>query len=62
MLQGKRLLFDELVDDVSLDLAATLTSEELFDLFDLDAPPSAGATTGAPRAPEASAARDPAGY
>ena len=28
-------LFDELVDDISLDLAAALTSDELFDLFDL---------------------------
>jgi SNF2 family DNA or RNA helicase len=43
VLEGKRLLFDELVDDVSLDLAATLTSEELFDLFDLDPPPTGAA-------------------
>ena len=39
-LQAKRLLFKEIVDDVSLDLAAALTEEELFGLFELEAPRS----------------------
>ena len=34
----KQALFDELVDDVSIDLKSRLTAEELFGLFDL-APP-----------------------
>ncbi|HLK57677.1 MAG TPA: C-terminal helicase domain-containing protein, partial [Chthonomonadaceae bacterium] len=37
-LQAKRQLFDDLVDDVSLDLRATLTEAELFGLFGLDRP------------------------
>lgn len=40
ILQDKQLLFDEIVDDVSLDLKARLTAEELFGLFGL-APPAA---------------------
>lgn len=35
ILQEKQLLFDELVDDVSIDLKSKLTSEELFGLFGL---------------------------
>jgi SNF2 family DNA or RNA helicase len=38
LLHAKHLLFDEFVDGVSIDLAATLTSEELFGLFGLPAP------------------------
>ena len=38
ILQEKQLLFDELVDDVSIDLKAKLTSEELFGLFGLTPP------------------------
>ncbi len=37
-LQQKQLLFDELVDDVSLDLQSQLTTEELFGLFGLTPP------------------------
>jgi hypothetical protein len=37
-LRGKQLLFDELVDDVSLDLGAQLSAEELFSLFELPTP------------------------
>lgn len=43
ILQEKQFLFDELVDDVSLDLQSNLTADELFGLFGL-APPS-GATS-----------------
>jgi SNF2 family DNA or RNA helicase len=39
VLRDKRLLFDELVDGVSLDLSAALTGDELFGLFGLRAPP-----------------------
>jgi SNF2 family DNA or RNA helicase len=39
ILQSKQLLFDELVDDVTLDLRASLTAGELFGLFDLLPPP-----------------------
>jgi SNF2 family DNA or RNA helicase len=35
VLQAKRLLFRDLVDDVSLDLSTSLTSDELFGLFGL---------------------------
>ncbi|MBI2301230.1 MAG: hypothetical protein HYU66_20165 [Armatimonadetes bacterium] len=35
ILAAKRLLFQELVDDVSLDLTRALTRAELFGLFDL---------------------------
>ena len=37
-LQAKNHLFQELVDDVSLDLGAVLTESELFGLFGLDTP------------------------
>jgi SNF2 family DNA or RNA helicase len=37
-LQAKRRLFKEIVDDVSIDLAAALTEEELFGLFELEPP------------------------
>jgi len=37
-LGAKNHLFQEMVDDVSLDLAATLNEQELFGLFGLDAP------------------------
>lgn len=39
-LREKRALFDQVVDDVSLDLAAAFTNEELFGLFGLEAPAS----------------------
>ncbi len=38
ILQQKQLLFDEIVDDVSIDLRARLTAEELFGLFGLSPP------------------------
>ena len=38
ILQEKQLLFDEIVDDVSIDLKSKLTSEELFGLFGLTPP------------------------
>ena len=41
ILREKQLLFDELVDGVSLDLARTLTHRELFGLFGLRPPPAA---------------------
>jgi hypothetical protein len=41
VLRGKQALFDELVDDVSIDLGRYLTSEELFGLFGLEPPPGA---------------------
>jgi SNF2 family DNA or RNA helicase len=40
-LAAKRILFDELVDDVSLDLAAHLSADDLFGLFGLPAPDGA---------------------
>jgi hypothetical protein len=42
ILQEKQLLFDEIVDDVSLDLKARLTAEELFGLFGLTPPTGSG--------------------
>ena len=36
ILERKQKLFDELVDDVSLDLSAQMTREELFGLFGLE--------------------------
>ena len=39
ILRRKQSLFDELVDDVSIDLRTRLTSHELFDLFGLTPPP-----------------------
>jgi restriction system protein len=41
------MLFDELVDDVSIDLGARLTQEDLFGLFDLKPHPSGAAATSA---------------
>lgn len=38
ILKEKQLLFDQLVDDVSLDVSASLTSTELSELFGLDGP------------------------
>jgi hypothetical protein len=38
LLRDKQVLFDELVDGVSLDLRAALSGEDLFGLFGLDAP------------------------
>ena len=38
ILEGKQQLFDELIDDVSVDVGGRLTSEELFGLFGLEAP------------------------
>ena len=35
---AKQLLFDEIVDEVSLDLRSHLTAEELFGLFGLRPP------------------------
>ena len=37
ILERKQMLFNELVDDVSLDLSAQMTREELFGLFGLEA-------------------------
>jgi SNF2 family DNA or RNA helicase len=39
ILAEKQQLFDEVVDDVSLDIASRLSSEDLFALFDLQPPP-----------------------
>lgn len=38
ILRSKQLLFDEIVDEVSLDLRSALTSEEIFGLFGLTPP------------------------
>lgn len=38
ILEQKQELFDELVDDVSIDLSSALTGRELFGLFGLEAP------------------------
>ena len=38
ILEQKQELFDELVDDVSIDLAASLSSDQLFGLFGLENP------------------------
>lgn len=46
ILQEKQLLFDELVDDVSIDLKSKLTSEELFGLFGLVLPERAKSSRG----------------
>jgi len=46
ILQEKQLLFDELVDDVSIDLKSKLTSEELFGLFGLTPPERAKSSRG----------------
>ena len=39
ILERKQNLFDELIDDVSLDLSAQLSRDELFGLFGLERPP-----------------------
>lgn len=41
VLRDKQLLFDQMVDDVSLDLREKLSAEELFGLFGLTPPASA---------------------
>ena len=43
VLRRKQALFDELVDDVSLDLTSHLSAHEIFGLFGLAPPPGAGA-------------------
>lgn len=48
ILRQKQALFDQLVDDVSIDLQKHLTADELFGLFGLEAPPSAGRTRAEP--------------
>ena len=42
ILEQKQELFDELVDDVSIDLATSLSADQLFGLFGLDVPPGKG--------------------
>lgn len=42
ILERKQRLFDQLIDDVSLDLSARLSGEELFSLFGLDPPNVSG--------------------
>lgn len=42
ILERKQRLFDQLIDDVSLDLSARLSGEELFSLFGLDSPGVSG--------------------
>ena len=42
ILEQKQELFDELVDDISIDLSAVLTARELFSLFGLETPTGAG--------------------
>jgi len=44
ILASKQQLFDEIIDDVSLDVASRLTSDELFGLFGLTRPVPAGHT------------------
>ena len=41
ILERKQDLFDRLVDDVSVDLSASLTSDQLFGLFGLELPEQA---------------------
>ena len=45
ILEQKQELFDELVDDVSIDLASSLTASQLFSLFGLEAPAGTGNRT-----------------
>ena len=45
ILEQKQELFDELVDDVSIDLASSLTASQLFSLFGLEAPARTGNRT-----------------
>jgi SNF2 family DNA or RNA helicase len=49
LLKAKRHLFDELVDDVTLDLRRNLTQEELFGLFGVKPPAQSANDTGADR-------------
>lgn len=51
ILREKQLLFDELVDDVSIDLKSKLTSEELFGLFGLTPPEHAKSSRRGPKTP-----------
>lgn len=48
ILREKRKLFQDIVDDVSLDLRLALTEKELFGLFGLSAPPSQKSSVTAP--------------
>jgi SNF2 family DNA or RNA helicase len=41
IISAKQALFDEVVDDVSIDLGSRLSAQELFGLFDLSPPPEA---------------------
>jgi hypothetical protein len=41
ILERKQRLFDELIDDVSVDVGARLNAQELFGLFGLEVPPTA---------------------
>jgi hypothetical protein len=50
ILREKQSLFDEVVDDVSIDLKARLSAEELFGLFGLTPPMSARASLKSGRA------------
>ena len=50
-LREKQLLFDELVDDVSIDLKSLLSSEELFGLFGIKPPEQAKTLPRAERSP-----------
>jgi SNF2 family DNA or RNA helicase len=50
ILREKQLLFDEIVDDVSIDLKARLSAEELFGLFGLTPPTSHRASSKGGRA------------
>jgi len=50
ILRSKQLLFDELVDDVTIDLRSALTSEELFGLFGMIPPQGAKTSPGNARA------------
>jgi len=50
ILREKQSLFDEIVDDVSIDLKARLSAEELFGLFNLTPPTSARASSKGGRA------------
>ena len=43
ILEQKQELFDELVDDVSIDLAKALSAEQLFGLFGIERPPGSQA-------------------
>lgn len=45
IISEKQLLFNELVDDISIDLGRKLTQEELFGLFNLAPPSSRGEAT-----------------